>query len=94
MRIAEEIVAQGTDIWREASTERHVFVLAAVAAPGDSGAPVVDAGGRVVGVLFALDLSRPTTAYAVTDEELTAVLDPAVANSVPAQVSTGRCLSE
>jgi S1-C subfamily serine protease len=94
MRIAEEIVAQGTDIWREASTERHVFVLAAVAAPGDSGAPVVDGAGRVVGVLFALDLSRPTTAYAVTDEELDAVLAPAVASGATAAVSTGRCLND
>jgi len=94
MRIAEEIVAEGTDIWREASTERKVFVLAAVAAPGDSGAPVVDESGRVVGVLFALDLSRPTTAYAVTDEELTAVLDPFSPTGSAAAVDTGRCLSE
>jgi S1-C subfamily serine protease len=94
MRIAEEIVAEGTDIWREASTERHVFVLAAEAMPGDSGAPVVDTGGRVVGVLFALDLSRPTTAYAVTDEELNAVLGPAVASGATSAVGTGRCLND
>ena len=94
MRIAEEIVAEGTDIWREESTERRVFVLAAVAAPGDSGAPVVDQAGRVVGVLFALDLSRPTTAYAVTDEELDAVLSPAIASGTTAPVGTGRCLND
>ena len=70
MRVAEEIVADGTDITRTVPTERQVSVLAAVAAPGDSGAPVVDEGGRVLGVLFALDLSRPTTAYALTDDEL------------------------
>ncbi|MFI5045523.1 MAG: MarP family serine protease [Acidimicrobiia bacterium] len=94
MRIAEEINAEGTDIWREASTERRVFVLAAVAAPGDSGAPVVDEQGRVLGVLFALDLSRPTTAYAVSDDELTAVLDPVVARTPTTAIGTGRCLSE
>jgi S1-C subfamily serine protease len=90
MRVAEEIVAEGTDVYRSASTERHVFVLAAVAAPGDSGAPVVDEQGRVLGVLFALDLSRPTTAYAVTDEELDAVL----AGGLTATVDTGACLNE
>jgi hypothetical protein len=94
VRIAQEIVAEGTDIWRESSTERHVFVLAAVAAPGDSGAPVVDETGRVVGVLFALDLSRETTAYAVTGEELTAVLAPTIASGANASVDTGRCLNE
>jgi uncharacterized membrane protein required for colicin V production len=94
MRIAEEIVAEGTDITRTSSTQREVFVLAAVAAPGDSGAPVVDEQGRVLGVLFALDLSRPTTAYALTDDELGAVLDPVLAGTAPAVDGTGPCLAE
>lgn len=94
VRIAEEIVADGTDITRSSATEREVFVLAAVAAPGDSGAPVVDEEGRVVGVLFALDLSRPTTAYALTDDELGAVLDPVLAGTAPGVTGTGPCLVE
>ncbi len=94
MRIAEAIVAEGTDITRASSTQREVFVLAAVAAPGDSGAPVVNEGGDVIGVLFALDLSRPTTAYALTDDELGAVLDPVLAGVVPAVDGTGPCLAE
>ena len=87
-------MAEGTDITRSVSTRRDVFVLAAVAAPGDSGAPVVDNSGAVVGVLFALDLSRPTTAYALTDGELHAVLDPVVAGTAPTPSGTGECLSE
>ena len=93
VRIAEEIEADGTDITRTSPTERRVFVLAAVAAPGDSGAPVVDEAGRVVGVLFALDLSRPTTAYALTDDELSAVLDPVLAGAVAPPADTGPCLT-
>jgi Trypsin-like peptidase domain/Colicin V production protein len=94
MRIAEEIVARGTDITRSTATERHVFVLAAVTAPGDSGAPVVDEEGRVLGVMFAYDISRQTTAYALTRVELDAVLDPVVAGNAPAVKGTGECLSE
>ena len=71
-----------------------VFVLAAVTAPGDSGAPVVDAEGRVFGVMFAYDISRQTTAYALTRAELDAVLDPVVAGTAPAPSGTGACLSE
>ena len=84
MRIAEQIVASGTDITHTTPTEREVFVLAAVTAPGDSGAPVVDADGRVVGVMFAYDISRDTTAYALTRSELDAVLGPVLAGAAPA----------
>ncbi len=93
MRIAEQIVARGTNISRTAPTEREVFVLAAVTAPGDSGAPVVDAEGRVIGVMFAYDISRQTTAYALTRTELDAVLDPVLAGHRDrASPGTGDCL--
>ena len=45
-RIAEEIDARGTDIYRTTATSRDVFVLAAQLAPGDSGAPLVDQAGQ------------------------------------------------
>ena len=61
-------------------TEREVFVLAAVTAPGDSGAPVVDPSGNVVGVMFAYDISRQSTAYALTRTELDAVLGRVLAD--------------
>jgi S1-C subfamily serine protease len=94
MRIAEQIVARGTNIEHTAATEREVFVLAAVTAPGDSGAPVVDVDGDVVGVLFAFDISRDTTAYALTGAELTAVLQPVLAGTAPAAKGTGPCLND
>jgi S1-C subfamily serine protease len=94
VRIAEQIVASGSDITHTTPTQREVFVLAAVTAPGDSGAPVVDADGRVVGVMFAYDISRDSTAYALTRSELDAVLGPVLAGAAPASVGTGDCLSE
>jgi S1-C subfamily serine protease len=94
VRIAEQIVARGTDITRTNPTEREVFVLAAVTAPGDSGGPIVDPEGRVIGVMFAYDISRDSTAYALTRTELDAVLDPVLANPTAASVPTGGCLSE
>ena len=94
VRIAEEILASGTDITRTHDIERHVYVLAAVVAPGDSGAPVVDVAGRVLGVVFAYDQSRETTAYALTGTELDAVLKPVLAGRTPPPKGTGSCLSE
>jgi len=87
-RVAEKIVAVGTDIYRTSRTRRDVFVLAARLAPGDSGGPLVDQRGRVVAVAFAIDPGRPATAYALTDGELRPVLD-AAGNVL---VDTGSCL--
>jgi S1-C subfamily serine protease len=94
VRIAEQIVARGTDITRTHPTEREVFVLAAVTAPGDSGGPIVDADGSVIGVMFAYDISRPSTAYALTRTELDAVLGPVLTAGSTQSVPTGDCLAE
>lgn len=94
VRIAEQIVARGTDITRTTPTEREVFVLAAVTAPGDSGGPIVDAEGHVVGVMFAYDISRQSTAYALTRTELDPVLGGVLATGATAPVGTGECLSD
>ncbi len=94
VRIAEQIVARGTDITHTTPTEREVFVLAAVTAPGDSGGPVVDADGRVMGVMFAYDISRDSTAYALTRTELDPVLAPVLAAGATTSVATGDCLAD
>ena len=94
VRIAEQIVARGTDITHAHPTERDVFVLAAVTAPGDSGGPIVDADGHVLGVMFAYDISRQSTAYALTRTELDPVLGGVLATGTTAPVSTGDCLAD
>ena len=78
--------ATGRDIYGRDRTEREVLFLAARLARGDSGAPVADGQGRVIGVVFAISPDRETTAYAVTAAEVQAVLD------APREEGTGDCL--
>lgn len=78
--------AVGRDIYGQDRTEREVLFLAARLARGDSGAPIADADGAVIGVVFAISPDRDTTAYAVTARELRAVLD------APRSPTTGPCL--
>ncbi|HEX4490450.1 MAG TPA: MarP family serine protease [Acidimicrobiia bacterium] len=87
-RIAQDIVAVGTDIYRTSNTRRHVLVLATSLQPGDSGGALVDRNGRVVGMAFATDPGEPHTGYALTSQEVKAVL---AARSTHA-VDTGGCL--
>jgi S1-C subfamily serine protease len=91
-KVGEEILAVGTDIYRTRSSRRHVYVLAALLAAGDSGGPFVDTRGDVIGVAFAIDPGRTATAYALTDAEVRPVL--AAAQGRHDAVNTGRCLVE
>ncbi len=89
-RVDRVVTASGTDIYRTSHTDRAVLVLAAQLVPGDSGAPLIDDAGHVVGVAFAVDPGNSNTAYALAREEVEAVLTPAFASTTP--VHTGKCL--
>ncbi|HEX7132655.1 MAG TPA: MarP family serine protease [Iamia sp.] len=71
----QRINAVGTDIYGSPGTERDVLVLASDLAPGDSGSPLVDTAGQVVGVAFAIAPDRDGVAYALSTDELRTVLD-------------------
>jgi S1-C subfamily serine protease len=91
-RIAEEIQAQGTNIYGDAPTVRDVFVLAAALAPGDSGGALFDRRGRVVGMAFAVDPGDADTAYALARAEVEHVITHAGKAGASTPVSTGPCL--
>ena len=87
--IRQQIVAVGRDLYDRHETRRQVFILASELRPGDSGGPLSDRSGAVVGVAFAIAPDRPGTAYALTSEELRAVL----ARPRAGAVDTGPCLA-
>jgi S1-C subfamily serine protease len=89
-RVGDEILAVGTDIYRTQQSRRHVYVLAAALAPGDSGGALIDTRGDAIGVAFAIDPGRSGTSYALTDAEVRPVLNAAAGKT--AAVDTGRCL--
>lgn len=72
--ISDRQVAVGRDLYGEEQTRREIFFLAARLQPGDSGGALVDTGGAVVGVAFAIAPDRASTAYALTDAELNAAM--------------------
>ncbi len=64
------INAEGRDIYNSGFVTRQIFVLQADVHPGNSGGPLIDLQGRVLGMVFATSASDPTQAYALTDEEI------------------------
>ena len=83
--VTGEVAATGADIYGAGSTTRQVLQLAAGLAPGDSGSPIVDRTGPVVGVAFATASDRAGLAYGLATSEL----EPLLAGPHRAAVSTG-----
>ena len=77
------------DIYGSFSAPREIYALDAVVRPGNSGGPLLDAQGDVVGVVFARADDGSDIGYAMT----TTTLRPVVAGSSgwTATVDTGAC---
>ena len=88
-RVRGIINAAGEDIYGNATVTRQVIAVRAVVRPGNSGGPLVDIAGRVVGVVFAASVDDPETGYALTVQEVSAAA--ATGRTRTAAVSTGPC---
>ena len=86
-RFEREINAAGRDIYGGSAATRQVRVLSANLERGDSGSPVVDRDGSVVGTVFAVSPDQPQVAYALHPDEMRQVL---TAQHRPGE--TGRCM--
>ncbi len=88
-RVRQVLDAAGEDIYGEEGVTREIYSLYATVRQGNSGGPVVDPQGRLVGVVFAASLDDPSTGYALTLAESAPVLDQAP--GLTSRVSTGAC---
>jgi S1-C subfamily serine protease len=85
------ITAEGRDIYNSKLVTRQIFVIEASVRPGNSGGPLVDLDGRVLGLVFATSAGVPNQAYALTDDEIDADVRYAVAHPAPRDTSTYAC---
>jgi len=85
------IEAEGRDIYNANLVTRQIFVIQATVRPGNSGGPLVDLEGRVLGLVFATSAGDPNQAYALTDDEIQGDVRDAQAHPSPTDTSKYAC---
>lgn len=88
-RVLDRFEANGRNIYGRGVTNRSIYEIQADVIPGNSGGPMVDKNGTVIGVVFAESTTYQHVGYALTSGPLDAAIDKAVARNQV--VSTGRC---
>ncbi len=73
-RVEDDVDVTGRDIYGRDRTTRRVLFTAAQLRQGDSGSPLVDVDGQVVGTIFAVAPDDPDLAYALHADEIRALL--------------------
>lgn len=85
------VEAAGRDIYNQKAVTREIYVIQARVRPGNSGGPLVDLQGRVLGIVFATSASEPDQAYALTDAEITTAQQKAHNPQSPIDTSRLQC---
>lgn len=70
-RVRGTLDARGEDIYGRQGVTREIYALRSVVRQGNSGGPLVDPEGRVIGVIFAAAAHDEQVGYALTVAEVT-----------------------
>lgn len=89
-RIRSGISLAGPNIYDDRSENRDVYTIYAQVRSGNSGGPLIDTKGGVLGVVFGAAVDDPNTGFALTAQQVTSVL-PANPTSLYQSVSTDQC---
>lgn len=90
-RIRDAQQLRSPDIYGNDAVVRDVYSLRGLVRPGNSGGPIVNAAGEVVGVIFAASVTDADTGYALTTGQVADAAAEGIASG--AEVSTGACAS-
>lgn len=89
-RVRETIKLNGPDIYRTTTVTREVYTIRGTVHQGNSGGPMINRGGEVLGVVFGAAVDDADTGFVLTSEEVGRQLAK-VGNTE--RVSTGVCVS-
>lgn len=87
--VSDSFVARGRNIYGRGVTSREVYELKADIIPGNSGGPVINIEGKVIGVVFAQSTAYEHVGYALTSAKVQSDLRQAISQNKT--VGTGTC---
>lgn len=88
-RVRDRIDLRGPDIYDERTVERDVYTVRAQVRSGNSGGPMVDPDGQVLGVVFGAAVDDDEVGFVLTAAEVADEL--AAAPGLTERVDTGAC---
>ncbi|MGH9171392.1 MAG: MarP family serine protease [Acidimicrobiales bacterium] len=84
---------ESTNIYGTASVQRHIYELQSVVRPGNSGGPLVEPNGTVIGVVFSRDANDDDIGFALASPGVLQRIKQAEAMPAGTRVPTGACVS-
>ncbi|MGD0984267.1 MAG: MarP family serine protease [Acidimicrobiales bacterium] len=90
--VRSEILATGLDIYGENPTVREVYVIQALVRPGNSGGPLVEPDGVVIGVVFSRSPTGNDVGYALASPGVLERVRKAEELPTSTVVGTGACV--
>lgn len=88
--VLDELTATGRNIYGQGDTSRNIYEVQASVIPGNSGGPLIDVDGKVIGVIFAESETYQGVGYALTSngQVINTINQATVRDQV---VGTGQC---
>jgi S1-C subfamily serine protease len=88
-RVREVIELNGPDIYRQTTVTREVYTIRGTVKQGNSGGPMINRSGKVLGVVFGAAVDDVDTGFVLTGQEVSRQM-ARVGNSQ--RVATGTCV--
>ena len=88
-RVREIIELSGPDIYKSTTVNREVYTIRGTIRQGNSGGPMINRAGEVIGVVFGAAVDDNDTGFVMTTNEVSRQLAQ-IGNTVP--VLTGTCV--